>query len=116
MKKLFSFLVFTVFLFGCSHKTKLSLSEISLLGTTWNYTDKDRNYEIEFSKKGKLITTHPNDHTPNNDTWKQKGDKIHFEFNDGFSKYDGQFESINLIKGTAKNSVSNWKWTIKRAK
>ncbi len=117
MKKLLSFLILTIVLIGCSPKGKLSLTEVSLLGTTWKYSDKDKSYKVEFGKKGKLKSTHPNDITPDNDFWKQSGNRLHFELNDGYAKYDGKIESSNLIKGTAKNSAKkSWKWTMKRIK
>jgi hypothetical protein len=103
-------------LLACKPFSKLSDAKLSISGTTWQYTDSDWTYTITFSKSGKLVTTHPNDKTPNNDFWSQKGEIINFQFNDGTSKYTGKMESSKLIKGKAKSNTGQWDWTLKRIK
>jgi hypothetical protein len=114
MKKLSILLIFVSFLMACS-STK-NLTETSLTGSTWKYIDEDDKYEITFGEDGKLITTHPNDVTPDNDIWSQDGALVHFEYNDGYSKYDGVMKSTNKILGEAKNSRTSWAWKLKRIK
>ena len=116
MKKLILIsLIFTI-LIGCSPLRKLTESEISVTGSTWEYTDEDWTYQIEFIENGTIKSTHPNDNTPENDSWNQSRNQIHFEFNDGFSKYDGKMKTIDLIVGNGKSTSGKWKWKMKRIK
>lgn len=104
-----------IILSGCSSLAKLSNSELSLIGTTWNYEDNahDWKYEVTFLENGRMETTHPNDETPANDTWKQDKTTIEFSFNDGYSIYKGKIRSRSEITGTAKNSYGKkWKWKL----
>ncbi len=83
-------------------------------GTKWHYMDTDWEYDIEFLSDGTLRTQHPNDNSPNNDTWEQSGEKVYFYFNNKYSIYDGSFSGNNIISGTAeseKGAVWNWKAT-----
>ena len=108
------FILAVLLLAGCHPLSQLSDAEISVQGSTWDYTDDDATYQIEFAADGQLTTTHPNDATPDNDTWRQDRRKIHFEYNNGYSKYDGVMKTKDLIVGTAKNSSMTWTWTMKR--
>ncbi|EDP97564.1 hypothetical protein U8527_04405 [Kordia algicida OT-1] len=116
MKKIYLIIFATILLIGCGSSKKISKLNQSLLGSTWEYSDEDLTYEITFSDNGKIKTTHPNDKTPNNDFWKQSGTLIHFEFNDGYSKYDGEIKTFNLIVGSAKSEYGEWNWEMKRVK
>ena len=116
MRKLFSIVLILSLFMGCSPLKKMSDSELSLKGTSWVYTDEDWSYTLTFEKGGKLKSNHPNDNTPNNDNWKQTRTQIHFEFNDGFSQYDGEMKSLNRIEGSATNGMDDWKWKMKRVK
>ena len=116
MKKLIlTSFIFTIII-GCSPLKKLTESEISVAGSTWEYTDEDWTYRIEFVENGKIKITHPNESTPENDTWYQSHSEINFEFNDGFSKYSGKMKSLDLIVGLGKSKNGKWKWKMKRIK
>ena len=109
-------IIFSIILGGCSSLNNLSDSELSILNTTWEYSDYEKSYQITFIKNGKLKTTHPNETTPDNDTWKQSKNKIYFEFNDGYVKYNGKIKTIDLIVGKAENKHNSWTWKMKRVK
>ncbi|MCD8529261.1 MAG: hypothetical protein LRY27_04745 [Chitinophagales bacterium] len=108
-------IIATIFI-ACNPLSKLTDAEISIEGTSWEYSDEDWTYQIKFGKNGKLISTHPNDNTPDNDTWNQSRNQIHFEFNDGFSKYDGKMETIDLIIANGENTGGTWECTLKRVR
>ncbi|WP_348718761.1 hypothetical protein [Tenacibaculum sp. 190130A14a] len=116
MKKLISTLLILTILIGCNSLRKGTKSAISVAGSTWEYSDEDWTYQIEFVENGQIKSTHPNDNTPENDFWKQSHSNIHFEFNDGFSKYDGKMKSIDLITGIGKSTSGKWKWKMKKIK
>lgn len=97
---------------SCNGIKKLSASEISISGTQWLYSDNVLEYKIDFNKNGKITTTHPNDKTPDNDSWTQSGGEIYFQFNDGFSKYNGRMKSMTKIRGKASSENDNWNWTL----
>jgi len=101
---------------SCDATRKLSESEISISGTQWLYSDKYWEYTIDFNKDGTISSTHPNDKTPDNDSWTQSGREIYFQFNDGFSKYNGSWKSKNKIKGKASSENDNWNWTLVKIK
>ena len=81
-------------------------------GTTWQYTDEDSDYQITFSPNGKLTTTHPNDKTPNNDTWEQSGKTIRFWFNNKYSRYKGKMKNGNTIKGKGRSVAGVWRFKL----
>jgi hypothetical protein len=116
MNKLIVTLVLLSFLLGCKPFNKLSDAKLSVAGTTWKYTDIDWTYTITFASGGKLVSTHPNDKTRNNDFWNQSRENITFQFNNGTSKYTGKMESLDLIVGKAKSNSGEWDWTLKRIK
>ena len=116
MKKLIIISLIATILTGCSSSKKLSESEISILGTTWEYSDSDWIYLITFCEDGKIKSTHPNDSTPENDFWSQSNNQIRFEFNNGFSKYSGEMKKVDLIVGKGKSTSGEWSWKMKRIK
>lgn len=108
-------IVLTLSLVGCSTLSRMSDDELSISGTTWNYTDDDGdNYNITFGANGRMQTTHPNDRTDDNDYWSQTGTLVEFEYNDGYSKYTGKMKSTKLITGSAQSVAGKWKWKLKR--
>lgn len=85
----------------------------TLLGTKWKYIDDDWEYEIEFSDKGILNSTHPPFIEPvGKHRWRQKGTEVHFYFNGKTSYYKGRLSGRNLIKGTATSKTYKglWQW------
>lgn len=109
------FLPLILLFISCSSLKSLNTSEMSsIIGSIWKYSDEDWTYTIKFKKNGKIKTTHPNDNTPENDYWNQSSNIIHFEFNDGYSKYKGKMKSTNLIVGKGKSPSGKWKWQLKR--
>ncbi len=114
MKKLILISITSAILISCNPLRNLTESEISVSGSSWEYSDEDWSYQIGFIENGKIKSTHPIDNTPENDSWKQSSGHIHFEFNDGFSKYDGKMKSMNLITGKGKSTSGKWKWKMKR--
>ncbi|WP_396637394.1 hypothetical protein [Maribacter sp. R77961] len=116
MKKiLFSILLFSFFI-SCKSLNKSNPLFFDLTGTTWEYTDEDWTYKIEFLENEKIKTTHPNESTPHNDQWKQRKNKLKFEYNDGFAKYKGKIISIDLIEGVGSNGGGEWEWEMRRIK
>lgn len=91
---------------------------VELTETTWHYTNPDQykttNYDITFSPQGILTTTHPNDRTPHNDFWQQKGDSVFFQYNNKYSEYKGRIIHPGLIEGTAANHIDSWTWKLER--
>jgi hypothetical protein len=86
-----------------------------LSNTKWHYMDSDWEYDMEFLSNGTLRTEHPNDKTPNNDTWKQQDGKVYFYFNDKYSAYQGNFSGSNMISGSAKSKTGvMWNWKAVR--
>ncbi|MBT29250.1 MAG: hypothetical protein CMO01_06270 [Thalassobius sp.] len=86
----------------------------SLEGSVWQYEDEDLMYEIRFTEGGVLVTSHPHDITPGNDTWNQENQKISFSYNDAFSVYEGEMVSEDLIVGKAHNRSFTWEWKAYR--
>ncbi|MDQ7090698.1 MAG: hypothetical protein Q9M50_08645 [Methylococcales bacterium] len=99
---------------ACSTQGEMPLTNSYPLvsNTKWHYMDTDWEYDMEFISNGTLRTKHPNDKTPNNDTWRQSGEKVYFYFNNKYSTYQGSFSGDNIISGTAESktgAVWNWK-------
>jgi outer membrane biogenesis lipoprotein LolB len=87
----------------------------SLSGSRWHYMDQQWEYDITFTANGVLRTTHPNDKTPDNDTWEQDGAVVKFYYNNKFSRYQGNIMGRNLMSGTATNSKNKtWTWKATR--
>lgn len=114
--KYFLLITLTITLFSsCSTYRFKNRNDVpELEGTTWVFTSKDKTYTVTFEKNGKLSSTHPNDNTPNNDTWVQDGMVLRFYFNNKYSTYTGKFVKANLIKGTATSKAGKWTWNIRK--
>ena len=103
---------------GCTSTKSLTTS--SLQGSAWMLSYHiprigDRHFKIEFLKKGMLVNHHPNETTPENDTWHVEADTIHMSINDNYTLYEGRMVSNNQMKGTAKNKVDEvWEWVATR--
>jgi hypothetical protein len=80
------------------------MSGNDLAGTTWNYKDNDSDFKITFDAKEKLHSTNKNDVTTENDTWRQEGSKVYFDFNDKYSSYEGQLFGQDSITGKGHNT------------
>ena len=80
----------------------------SVLGSRWSLSsdvpgEKSYRYDIVFHPRGRLENHHPNDKTPDNDTWEQRGSTVILKFNDSYITYTGQFENPRTLKGEALN-------------
>jgi outer membrane biogenesis lipoprotein LolB len=102
---------------GCSSTPATDVpAGYTLAGTKWRYSDKDWQYDLEFSPNGTLYTTHPNDKSKGNDTWEQNGETVRFYYNNKFSTYTGSFSDNRTMSGTASNkNGANWDWKATRA-
>jgi len=112
-----SLLLFSVLNFGnTAPEAKNNSSEDAppVQETLWQYVDEDVTYQLRFSSDGHLVTTHPNDVTPENDFWKQMGKDIEFTYNNSFSTYKGEMVNDGLIEGTASNGSFTWSWKAYR--
>ena len=114
MKRFLVLIVVFGMVFGCKSSKSSGEAPFSLKETLWTYKDADWTYQVRFGKNGILETTHPNDTSRGNDTWKQNGEEVILEFNDGFSKYSGKMTSPNVIEGTAKSKYASWQWRMER--
>lgn len=103
-----------VFITGCSSSRGPKALSADLTGTQWNYTDNDWSYAIAFLQNGKLSSEHPNDQTPDNDQWEQKGKRVTFYFNNKFSSYYGIRVSKDTIRGVGNNAERTWKFILTR--
>jgi outer membrane biogenesis lipoprotein LolB len=116
--KHFCLLLFTATLLNAcfSRKNSSATNEYDLLNSTWQYSDSDndRIYNITFARKGKLKSTHPNDRTPDNDTWEQNGENVTFYFNNKYATYVGKFYGKDSIKGSASNNQNTWSFLMVR--
>jgi len=104
---------------ACStRKSNTASAPYELLNSTWQYSDSDndRNYNITFARKGKLKSTHPNDVTPDNDTWEQNGENVRFFFNNKYATYEGKFYGKDTIKGSANNKLNTWSFLLVRTR
>ena len=103
-QSIFIIIGLVIILTGCG--SVKSLSEMSLVGTTWFYKDNTHEwkYEITFLENGVMKTTHPNDTSPENDEWSQEKTKLELSFNGGYALYKGKIIKQNKITGEATNS------------
>lgn len=115
--KIFSLSFFICFLFGsCAFNSDLRSNYFDINETKWqlSYHNKsfgDRSYEIYFALNGKLLNTHPNESTKENDLWTQKKNCVTMNFNNGYAIYKGKIINSKTIKGVAKSkSGGRWKW------
>jgi hypothetical protein len=90
-----------------------------LTGTYWliAYTEPggtSYEYELIFHPGGRLENSHPNETTPDNDTWLQTGDTVVLLFNDAYATYQGQIAG-DTMSGTAVNITgAAWSWSANR--
>jgi hypothetical protein len=87
--------------------------QTSLISSYWKYSDDDVQYEVYFKPNGHVYSYHPNDHTPENDYWKQRGKKISFHMNDGYAHYKGKLLNDSTMLGIGKSKGFRWSWTAK---
>lgn len=69
-------------------------------------------YELVFQDGGKLVNTHPNDTTPDNDRWRVANNRVFIMFNNSYAVYEGLMsEDGKHLKGVAKNVTGKtWPW------
>ncbi len=90
-----------------------------LTGTRWRITYTEPGgtsyeYELVFHPGGGLENTHPNETTPDNDSWLQTGDTVVLLFNDSYATYQGQIAGDSM-SGTAVNITgAAWSWNADR--
>ena len=97
-----------------AQSTAQAFDDNSLVGSVWRYEDDDLMYEIEFTEGGVLVSSHPHDITPGNDSWEQQKQFITFSYNNQFSVYEGKMVSEDLIVGKASNRSFSWEWKAYR--
>lgn len=69
-------------------------------------------YDVVFLPGGKLFNDHPNEATPDNDRWSQKGNTVEMRFNDNFAIYKGRLTDATHMNGTAQSSTGgDWEWS-----
>lgn len=95
------------FYWGCTNHNK------SLASSYWRYTDEDLSYEIFFKPNGHLYSYHPNDSSPENDYWKQRGKKITLRMNDNYAVYKGKLIQDSIMIGNGSSKGYKWKWSAK---
>ena len=93
--------------------TQCNSSKITLASTYWRYTDEDLSYEVYFKPDGHIYSYHPDDASPENDFWKQKGKKITMTMNDHYSVYKGKLINDSTLVGQASSPGFKWKWSAK---
>ncbi len=98
---LLSGLLLSILLAGCQ-------TGLSVVGQRWSLStdvpgEKVYRYDIVFHPGGRLENHHPNDRTPDNDTWEQRGSTVILKFNNSYITYTGQFENPRTLKGEALN-------------
>jgi hypothetical protein len=103
-----------------SSETQLFPISIDLVGTRWKIvyeapSEGHREYELIFHENGRLENTHPNDKTPDNDTWELTRTEIILRFNDGYAIFRGKFKDYNTMFGIARNITGiSWEWIAYR--
>jgi len=110
----FTALLLCFFIMSCQASKRVPNAQYDLNNTTWEYSDEDLTYEITFLEQGKIKSTHPNERTPLNDFWSQKGKKVFFDYNDKYATYKGIFKQPDLIMGKGSNKRNSWTYTLKR--
>ena len=86
---------------------------ISVSSSFWRYTDDDLSYEFLFKPDGHIYSYHPNDASPENDFWKQRGKKITLTMNDDYAVYQGKLINDSTLVGKASSKGFRWKWSAK---
>lgn len=113
--KYFLLLSSIMILTHCASYNRALSTTRTLTNTTWIYADNDRKYKITFLNNGRIESTHPNESTPDNDFWRQNGQRIRISVNDGYAIYKGTILNDSEIKGTAKNKAGKrWRWVMKK--
>jgi hypothetical protein len=103
---------------GCATSSgPVEAPTIDLEGTRWqivydNPNFGHRDYDLFFKAQGRLVNTHPDDKTTDNDTWTLRGRKITLRFNNGYAVYVGQLVDSDHMTGSA-TSVSGGAWNWK---
>ncbi|NJK35726.1 MAG: hypothetical protein HC919_12715 [Oscillatoriales cyanobacterium SM2_2_1] len=120
-------IVALLLLTGCAttQRPQVSESQIAVLSdlaeSRWrlvydNPSFGHREYDLIFREAGKLINTHSNEKTPDDDRWEASGKKVVLSFNNGFAVYKGELsDDGNQMSGTATSRTGGeWKWTAYR--
>ncbi len=102
------FLPSIVLIFWSCQSTKHTLAS-----SYWKYSDNDIEYEIYFRPDGHVASYHPNDATPENDYWKQHGNRITFYMNDRYATYKGKKINDSTLIGQGKSKGFQWTWKAK---
>ena len=96
------------------------LSDYDLVGSRWclEYDSPNfgrREYHLIFREGGKVINTHPNERTPDDDTWEVRGKEVVLMFNNGYAVYTGELSDRDHMVGnaTSKNGGA-WEWKAYR--
>jgi len=84
-----------------------------LAGTTWSGVDTHRiPMRVVFESGGQVRLSLAKQWLVG--TWRQDGDDVHFEVNDGYVKYEGAVFGSSM-NGSARNRVgASWRWRIER--
>jgi hypothetical protein len=91
-----------------------------MVGTRWTVSyyipgEGSYDHEMVFRENGRLEFRHPNDTTPDNDTWEMAGSQVILSINDSFVTYTGEFIDYDTISGIAVNVRGlTWDWTAHR--
>jgi len=80
----------------------------SVVGTRWSLSidipgERFYKHDIIFHAGGRLENHHPNDRTPDNDTWEQRGSTVILHINSDFITYTGHFQDARTLTGVARN-------------
>ena len=90
-----------------------------LSGSHWQLRfaagDYQGDYSITLAPGGKLISSNPQDNTPDNDRWEQHGSQVLLLFNDGFARFEGDWLPTQRLAGRASSpSARDWHWEAER--
>jgi len=101
-------------------KNNYVVSKNEIINCKWAYSeDKEANlkYEITFLENGIFQSTHPNERTPDNDTWEIINNQLHFYSNNKYAHYTCTYASENILKGSSKNVKDlTWNWELRKIK
>ncbi len=106
-------LLFVLSCFTNCCRYRLQHKRSSVASTYWRYTDDDLSYEVLFKPDGHIYSYHPSDTSPENDFWKQKGNKIILTMNDSYAVYKGKIINDSTIVGKGTSKGFKWKWSAK---
>lgn len=86
----------------------------SVEGTTWDSEDSTGQQKYyEFQKGGKLVQYTSNERFPNG-TWKQEGDRLSFEVNEGYVTFEARIEGDRFEGNAQPRFGSGWTLTAVR--